>query len=472
MQTNKQHNARSISASHVSSKKVIALSTPQIIALGFLLAILVGSILLCLPISSASGEMTPYFDALFMSATSICVTGIVLVDTFSYWSLFGKIIILLLIQIGSLGIVSLTTSIILILGKRVTLKGRLLLQEALNLDTLSGLVQFLLRVLKGTFIIEGIGTFCYAFVFVPEFGIVEGLWISLFTSVSAFCNAGFDIIGASSLMPYATNLWVNIVTTTLIIIGGLGFIVWWDIIDVLKLIRSGDTRITQFFKKLHLHSKIVLLTSLILTVGGTILILLLEYHNPATIGQYSFGNKVLVSFFQSVTLRTAGFATISQKNLMDSTAFVSILLMFIGGSPVSTAGGIKTTTIALVCIATISSLRSRENAVIFKRTLSTKLLQKALSITVVSTLLLFIAIIIITITNDRSFMDIAFETTAAICTTGLSRSLTPSLNMIGKVVIMLCMYYGRVGPISLAVATNIKKEQKHIGYPTENVTVG
>lgn len=453
-------------------KKTIELSTTQIIAVGFLSAILLGGILLSLPVSSASGEATSFLDALFMSTTSVCVTGLVLVDTFSYWSLFGKIVILILIQIGGLGIVSLTTSIMLIVRKRVTLKDRLLLQDAFNLDTLSGLIKFLRKILKGTFCIESIGAFCYSFVFIPQFGWLKGLGISIFTAVSAFCNAGIDIIGSSSLIPYATHPWINLITASLIILGGLGFIVWWDVIDVLKLVRKGEIRLRNFFHKLNLHSKIVLLTTFILIFGGMLLILLLEYHNDGTLGQHSFGNKLLISFFQSVTLRTAGFATVPQQNLLDSTVFASIFLMFIGGSPVGTAGGIKTTTIALVCIATLSTIKGNEDAIAFKRVIPTKLIRKALSVTFISLLVLFSAIIILAMTNEGNFMDIAFETASAVGTVGLSRAYTSSLNTIGKVVIILCMYLGRIGPISLAIAFNFKKGQKLFAYPTENISIG
>lgn len=457
---------------NIKWKKPIELSTTQIIAIGFFAAVIIGGLLLSLPVSSADGQAAPFLDALFMSATSVCVTGLVLVDTFSYWSLFGKLVILLLIQVGGLGIVSFTTSIMLIIGRRVTLKDRLLLQDAFNLNTLSGLVRFLRKILKGTFLVEGIGAVCYSFVFIPQFGWIKGTGISIFTAVSAFCNAGIDIIGPSSLTPYVADPWINIVTASLIILGGLGFIVWWNVIDVLKLIRSREIRIRNFLQKLNLHSKITLLTTAILILGGMLLVLLLEYHNDATLGPYSFGSKLLIAFFQSVTLRTAGFATIPQQNFLDSTAFVFILFMFIGGSPVGTAGGIKTTTFALVCIATLSTVKGNEDAIAFKRIIPLKLIRKALSVAFISMLALFSAIIILSVTNDGNFMDIAYETTSAIATVGLSRAYTSSLNAIGKAVIILCMYLGRIGPISLAIAFSFKKGQKHLIYPTENITVG
>lgn len=442
------------------------------IALSFFTAILIGTFLLMLPVSSASGEGASFLTALFTSTTSICVTGLVVVDTFSYWSLFGKIVILLLIQIGGLGVITLTTSVMLIIGRKVTLKDRLLLQDAFNLDTLSGLIKFLRRIVKGTFIVEGIGALCYSFVFIPQFGVIKGIWVSVFNAVSAFCNAGIDIIGPNSLMPYVTNPLINIVTAVLIILGGLGFIVWWDITDIMKAVRAGEIKIQQFFRRLSLHSKIVLVMTGTLLFGGTLLILLLEYHNPQTLGSYGFGDKLLISFFQSVTLRTAGFVTIPQQNLLDSTAIVSILLMFIGGSPVGTAGGIKTTTIALVAIATLSTIRGEEDATVFKRVIPLKTIRKAISVVFISVLALITATVVLLATNQGSFMDIAYETASAIGTVGLSRSFTTSLNTFGKMVIILCMYLGRIGPISMVIAFSFKKGKSHLTYPTENITVG
>lgn len=400
------------------------------------------------------------------------MTGLVVVDTFAYWSLFGKIIILLLIQIGGLGVITLTTSVMLIIGRRVTLKDRLLLQDAFNLDTLSGLIKFLLKIVKGTFIVEGVGALCCSFVFIPQFGIVKGIWISLFHAVSAFCNAGIDIIGTNSLVPYVTNPLINIVTAVLIILGGLGFIVWWNVIDVIRAVRAGEVKIRQFFRRLSLHSKIVLVMTAVLLFGGMLLILLLEYRNPQTLAPYGFGDKLLISFFQSATLRTAGFATLPQQSLLDSTAILSILLMFIGGSPVGTAGGIKTTTVALVAVATLSTIRGEEDAAVFRRVIPLKTIRKALSVAFISMLALITATLVLLVTNQGSFIDTAYETASAIGTVGLSRGFTTSLSTFGKAVIILCMYLGRIGPISMVIAFSFKKGQPHLTYPTENITVG
>ena len=321
-------------------KKKFALSTTQIILLSFLVTILVGSGLLALPISSIDGEAVPYLDALFTATTSTCVTGLVTLPTVSSWSVFGQVVILLLIQIGGLGIITIMSGLMLLLNRKMGIVDRLLIQDAFNLNTMSGLAKFIKNVLFGTLIIEGTGAVLYMFVLVPEFG-PKGIWMSVFNSVSAFCNAGIDIIAENSLCNYATNPLINIVTSLLIILGGLGYIVWWD---VLRVVRSRSEKNRKIFRHLTLHSKIAISVTAGLIVAGTILILIFEYSNPLTIGSMSLFDKLQVSFFQSVTTRTAGFASVPQENLTNASATVSLILMIIGGSPVGTAGGIKTVT--------------------------------------------------------------------------------------------------------------------------------
>ena len=315
------------------------LSTTQIIALGFFCAICIGTILLCLPVSSASHRITPFIDSLFTATTSVCVTGLVVVQTSSHWSLFGQFVILCLIQLGGLGIVTFTTSIMMVIGRQITLKDRLLLEDALNLSTLSGLVKFLRKVLKGTFLIEALGSIGYSFVFIPKYGLKHGLWISLFHAVSAFCNAGMDVIGANSLTEYLTDPWINLVTMFLIIMGGIGFIVWMDIGELIKKLMNKKLPKEHCIKRLTLHTKIVLIATAILILGGAFIIFLLEFRNPETIGNLNFFQKLMACLFQSVTTRTAGFLTFSQKSMHPTTVLVCILLMFIGGSSIGTAGG-------------------------------------------------------------------------------------------------------------------------------------
>lgn len=454
-------------------KKARELSTTQVIAMGFFLAILIGAFILMLPVSSAQGIWTNPVDALFTATTSVCVTGLVVVSTCSYWSFFGQLVILFLIQIGGLGIVALTTSIMIFIGKKVTLKDRLLLEDAFNLNTLSGLVRFLKNILKGTLLIEGIGAICYSFVLIPRFGIRKGFWASVFQAVSAFCNAGMDIMGENSMMDYVSNPWMNLVTMLLIILGGIGFIVWWDVVRVAKLCREQEVRAGQFFRRLRLHTKIVFTMTGILILSGTLAVLILEYGNPETLGSLGFAGKLQAALFQSVTLRTAGFATISQKGLMESTSLVCMLLMFIGGSPVGTAGGIKTTTMAVLFIAAFSVANGKEEAGIFKRTIARETIRKSLAIVIFSLMAALLAVLTLLSLEQGSFMDVAYETVSAVGTVGLSRDFTSSLDMAGKLIITLCMYLGRIGPISMMIAFHLKKGKAGIGtYPKEDITVG
>lgn len=450
-----------------------SLSTTQIIALGFLCAILLGTILLVLPCSSASGTTTPPIDALFTATSSVCVTGLVTFPTYLHWSLFGKIVILLLIQLGGLGIISFTTGTMMVIGRKITLKDRILLEDALNLDTLVGLVKFLRKIFAGTFLVELVGAICYSLVFIPRYGIARGSWYSLFHSVSAFCNAGMDILGDNSLADYLTHPWINLVTMLLIILGGLGFIVWWDLLSVWKQYRRSRLPIKKLTSKLHLHSKIVLLTTFALILIGAISTLLLEYNNPGTMGSLCFPEKLLAAFFQSVTTRTAGFLTVSQTTLRGSTVMICLMLMFIGGSSIGTAGGIKTTTFVLLVLSTRATVKGQEHVVVFGRTIPRKTVQKALAVTSVSFLVLCIAIIAMSIAEpNASLLDLAYETTSAIGTVGLSRDLTSSLHSAGKCIIILCMYLGRIGPISLAILFNNRAKRTLIKYPEENITVG
>ncbi len=449
--------------------KKISFSTTQIILLSFLVVIFIGSALLALPISSASGEPISYIDALFTATTSTCVTGLVTVPTYSTWSVFGQIIILILIQIGGLGVIAFMSAFMILINKKMKLKDYQLIQDAFNLNTLDGLKRFIKYVFIGTFIIEFLGMIGYMFVFIPEFGI-KGIWISLFNSISAFCNAGIDIIGDNSLCNYATNPLINITTSLLIILGGIGFIVWWDILRVLKQFKNKKFKC---FKSLSLHSKIVLSTSLILIFGGALLIFIFEYNNVNTIGQMAFFDKFQVALFQSVTTRTAGFASISQANLTNSSTIICLILMFIGGSPVGTAGGIKTITIVSLFAVAIASIRNKKDVVLFNRNLSEEVVKKAVAVTCMSFLIVTISTILLSLTIDKSITDILYETVSATATVGLSRDLTPYLNIWGKLIIIATMYLGRVGPISLAIAFKSKKQSINIiKNPVEDVSIG
>lgn len=449
-------------------RKKLSVSTTHIILFSFLGAILVGAVLLCLPISSADGNATPFVDALFTATTSTCVTGLVVAPTFSTWSYFGQAVILFLIQIGGLGIITIMSGIMVLFHKKMGINDRLLLQDAFNLNSLSGLIRFIKKVIKGTFIIEGIGALLYMTVFVPEFGL-KGIWISVFTAISAFCNAGIDIIAENSLCNYATNPIINIVTCLLIILGGIGFIVWWDVLHVLKQPRQKR----RFWANLTLHSKIAICATLILIFTGAAFIMLFEYNNPLTLKEYSFFDKLQISLFQSVTTRTAGFATIAQENLTDSSAIVCILLMFIGGSPVGTAGGVKTVTFAVILASAIACVRNQSNTNIFNRQITKAAISKALTVVFISFSIVFISTLLLSLVCDASALDIMYETVSAAATVGLTRNLTASLNDVGKLIIIATMYLGRVGPISLAIAFNFKNQNPDlIKDPVEEISVG
>ena len=445
------------------------ISTTHIILLSFLLVILIGSLLLFLPISTKSGTSVSYIDALFTATTATCVTGLTTLTTATTWSGFGQAVILILIQIGGLGTITVLTGFMIVMQKRIGMKDRQLIQAAFNLDTMSGLVRLVKKVIFGTFFAEGIGALLYMTVFVPEFGI-KGIWISIFNAVSAFCNAGMDVFSEDSLCRYATHPLINTITAFLIILGGLGFIVWWD---VLKVCKEFKRQKFKCFRRLTLHSKIVLFTTTALLFSGTVLILLFEYNNPLTIGNASFFDKLQIAFFQSVTTRTAGFYTVSQENLTNASALFSLFLMFIGGSPVGTAGGIKTITIAVLTATALAAIRNKKEISLFGRNLAKETVYKTIAVLITSLFIVLTSSFLLCSVSGATLTDILYETVSAAATVGLTRNLTPFLNAWGKLIVIATMYLGRVGPISLAIAFNIKKETVNIiKNPTENVTVG
>ncbi len=450
-------------------KQRLGVSTTHIILLNFLVAILIGAFLLSLPISSADGKAKPFLDALFTATTSTCVTGLVVTPTVTSWSVFGQVIILILIQIGGLGVITIMSGLMILLHKKMGIGDRLLLQDAFNLNSLSGLIRFVKKVVAGTLIIEGIGALLYMTVFIPQFG-TKGIWISVFTSVSAFCNAGIDIIAENSLCDYALNPVINIVTCGLIILGGIGYIVWWD---VLRLLKQARKKKVKFFRDLTLHSKIAITVTLILVFVGAALIFAFEYNNPQTIKNYTLFQKIEVSLFQSVTTRTAGFATIPQENLTNASTIVCLLLMFIGGSPVGTAGGIKTVTFAVLVASAFASIRNKEDTEVFGRRLTKQAVSKAVAVTCMSFIIMFTSTVLLSAVTDANALDIVYETVSATATVGLTRNLTASLSSIGKLIIIITMYLGRVGPISLAVAFKRNKDNQNIvRNPIEEISVG
>ncbi len=454
-------------------KNRTGLTTTQIIAFGFLAGILIGTFLLMLPVASADGSWTPMVDAGFTATTSICVTGLVTVNTMEHWSFFGQAVILLLIQFGGLGVVTFTTTVLLLLRKRITLKERLLIQDAYNLDTLRGLVKLTIQILKGTLFIEGIGACLYMFQFIPEFGVPYGIWASVFNAVSAMCNAGMDIVGEYSLMPYQTSVLINFTTMALIIMGGIGFPVWWDVLRVIKEKRKRRYTVRKMLSKLGLHSKIVISVTAILIFGGALVIFLLEYTNPNTIGSMNLWQKGMASLFQSVTTRTAGFLTVPQEALRDTTSFICILLMFVGGSPSGTAGGVKTTTVAMMVLAVISVIKGREDTEGFHRKISSNLVKKGMAVVLISLAVLVTSVICLSLAESGNFLEIFYECTSALATVGLSKGMTPNLSNAGKLILIVTMYIGRIGPITMALFFNrSRKKGQHRSLPEGSILVG
>lgn len=446
-------------------------TTTRIIALGFLGTILVGTLLLMLPMAAVPGQTTHPVDALFTSTTAVCVTGLVTVPTYAHWTIFGQFVIMLLAQIGGLGVITFTVMFLLALGKRIGLKERLLIQDAYNLDTIQGLVILVKRIVKGTLFVEGVGALLYMTVFIPEYGAI-GIWKSIFNAVSAFCNAGMDVLGPDSLAPYVGNPVVNITTMLLIILGGIGFPVWWSLVDTIRERRKRHRNLPTSIHHLPLNTKLVISMTILLIVSGALMIFILEFNNSETLGNLPLWQKIQAAFFQSVTTRTAGFFTISQTGLNKATILICCILMFIGGSPSGTAGGIKTTTLAILVMTVYSIIRGRSDTEMFGRKVSGNVVRRALSIFMVSFVVMLFSVIALSIVQPGEFIDCLYEAVSAIATVGLSRDFTSQLNMAGRIIIIITMYIGRIGPISLALFFNSKRFVNLKTYPEEKVSVG
>lgn len=451
------------------------LNTAQIITLGFAGVIFVGGIILWFPFCTVPGEKTSFTDAIFTATTCVCVTGLVTVTTASHWTGIGKIVILLLIQIGGIGVVSLTSIIFIKLNKKISMRNRRMIQESYNLDQMSGLVKVVKRVISCIFGAEVIGTVLFSLRFIPQFGFNKGIIQSVFTSVSAFCNAGVDILGENSLAPYVNDPLVNLTTMGLIIIAGLGFIVWWDVADKLKKIATKKLSPKRFFRSLRLHSKLVLVTTAALIAGGTVLIFVFEYENINTIGAMSLPDKLMASAFQSVTTRTAGFFTVDQSAFSNASVILCLFLMFIGGSPMGTAGGIKTTTLAIMGLSISANLRGKRDVESHYRKIRENYIRSAVVVTSIGvSVLLVMAILLSAAMPKASLTDILYEITSAIGTVGLSRGLTAELTVMGKWIVILTMYLGRIGPLTLATAVVIRarrgSENAHLAE--EDIMIG
>lgn len=460
-------------------KRHFHFTPPQTITFSFAAMILVGAFLLNLPIASNDGQSIGFLNALFTATSANCVTGLVVVNTLAHWTLFGKIILLVLMQLGALGFISILTASMILLKRRITLRNRTVIQAAFNQDGVGGMVRLVKGVFVITFTVEAVGALLLAIAFYTSgtMGFWQALGNGIFHSISAFCNAGFDILGTESLTPYAGNLAVNLIIMALIIIGGLGFTVWGEVIESFhnRKRRSLKKRVAFF----SLHAKIALTVTAALIVLGAGLFLLLEWSNPDTLGPMPLAKKILAALFQSVTLRTAGFNTVSQAGLTDFSKIVSGILMFIGGSPAGTAGGMKTVTFGVILISMFSALRGKSRMEAFGRTLPLELLQKALTVTLTLMAVVFCATLALHFSEmgspyPHTTLDLFFESVSAAGTVGVSTGITPHLSAIGKGVIILCMFLGRLSPVTVVVALNMKMRatDDNIGYPDEKVIIG
>lgn len=451
----------------------------QVLVGGFFMLIVLASILLMLPISSKSGTVTPFIDALFTATSAVCVTGLSVVNTSAYWSIFGKVVIICCIQVGGLGFMSLVSMIFIISGKRISLRNRLVMQEALNFNTPAGVVRFTKLIVKATLLVEGVAAILLAFAFIPEYGWGKGMAYSIFHSISAFCNAGFDLIGENSLTPYVGNGLVNFVIIMLIILSGLGFSVWIDTLKMFYNKHKAPKHYTwkQAIGKLSLHTKLVWVISVILIVSGFMVIFTFEYGNPATLGALSFREKIYAALFQSVSPRTAGFNTVSLADLTDTSKLFTMILMIIGGSPAGTAGGIKTVTVGVLVLCAYNTIKGNDEIVVFKRKIPFDIVSRSLTIIMISVMVIFGVVGILSMTEDFSFMEILFETISAFATVGTTLGITSELSLVGRITIIIVMFIGRLGPVTMAVALMVRKRDKdkqkvNIQYPEEKIMVG
>jgi len=432
----------------------------QILVLGFAGLILFGAVLLTLPIASVTGERLSFVDALFTATSAVCVTGLVVVDTGRYFSLFGQLVIICLIQAGGLGIMTMATLMALLMRKKIQLRERLIMQEALNQLTMAGVVRITQYIIKITLLIEFVGGTILAIRWYQDFG-PKGIYYGYWHAISSFCNAGFDLFGEfRSLTMYVDDITVNLIISTLIILGGIGFAVISDVIT------------NRSFRKFALHTKIVLTTSFFLIVFGTIVIFALEAYNPATLGGLTYEGKILGSYFQSVTPRTAGYNTLEIGSLRDATIFFMIVLMFIGASPASTGGGIKTSTASVVVAAIWTHVSGKNDAELFGRRISSNIVYKAFSMVFISAALVIFVTMMMSITENIDFLKLLFEVVSAFGTVGLTTGITPHLTISGKLWIIITMFAGRVGPVTVALALALRKRKGVIQYPEGKVIIG
>ncbi|SFD61328.1 trk system potassium uptake protein TrkH [Bacillus sp. 491mf] len=440
----------------------IYMDPPKTLVVGFAFIIFIGTILLTLPVATTDGQGLPLLNALFTATSATCVTGLVVVDTGTTFTLFGQLVILFLIQVGGLGFMTFAIFFSVLLGKRISLKERLLLQEALNNLSIAGIVRLAKRILIFTVVIEFIGAILLTIRFAFDMPLSKAVYYGIFHSVSNFNNAGFDIMGNfKSLTGYVEDPIVTLVICALITLGGIGFIVMNEVYEYKRIGR------------LSLHTKVVLFTSSLLVVVGTLLIFLLEFHNPKTLQPLSAFGKVLASLFQAITPRTAGANTLNIPDLHHSTLFIIIILMYIGASPGSTGGGIKTTTFATLLGAVRSQVKGKEDVIFFRKRIAYDTIYKSLTVMLAGLFIVIIAAMLLTITEPgKDFLMILFEATSAFGTVGLSMGLTPELSPLGKIIIILTMFAGRVGPLTIAFAVTLRRNSDPFSYPKGKIMIG
>lgn len=438
-------------------------SKVQIIGLGFLCLIVLGTCLLMLPFSARSGQTTSVGDALFTATSATCVTGLVRVDTWSHWSLFGQIVILLLIQTGGLGFMTISVLFSIVMKRKIGLRERGLISESVNAIQVGGIIHLVKKILLGTVLVEGIGAALLSIRFCGELGLVRGIYYGIFHAISAFCNAGFDLMGYqgeySSLINYSGDWLVNLTVIALIVIGGIGFIVWDDV-----------TKHGIHFKRYRVHSKIVLTTSTVLMFGGALLFYLFEADNLAK--GMGAGEAFLTCLFDSVTPRTAGFNTTDIASLTDSSKLLSVILMFIGGSPGSTAGGIKTTTVLVLLLYVRANVKRTRGVNIFKRRIDDDAIKRASAVACTNMLLALAATLLICGNQGLDMRDVLLETFSAISTVGMSTGITRELTMVSQIAIIVLMYCGRVGSLSMALSFAEKKKISPYELPEEKILIG
>ena len=428
------------------------LKPTQILMLGFALLIGLGTLLLVLPAASRSGQSAGLINALFTATSAVCVTGLAVVNTAKQWSVFGKIVIISLIQVGGLGFMTLTAILFIMIGRKIGLRQRLLIQESLNQSTIAGLVRLTKKIFWGTLIVEGTGAAALSLCFIPMYGLKKGITYGIFHAVSAFCNAGFDLIGENSLAPLVGHWGVNLVLMLLIVAGSIGFGVWFDVIGAGRKVFRQKRSNHGWFWHTQLHTKLALVITAGLLFSGWLLIFLLEAGNPKTLGSMPLVDGALAAMFQSVTLRTAGFFTVDFANMRQGSQFISMLLMIIGGSPGGTAGGIKTVTVGILILQVLATVKGRQELEIFDRHIADDIVKRALAVVIIALGVVTGVTLVLTVTERAEFMRIAFEVVSAFATVGLSLGLSPELSLAGKLIICVTMFIGRLGPVTIAFA--------------------